>query len=322
MMPFQLSYEVPPECPDEAAFVEGVRARLPADFAASARDQQGVISVRVRRDHDGYSAFVDMPAAQGRRVTRVVAGKSCENVIRGSALVTALALEARVTEESAESDASSGAVSAPATSQPNRRLETRAAPPQAAVRPPSLNTPPPVSDQPAAFSLLAGGRGSLTTGVAPAAAFGLGVFVGLRHRSFGVGLTLERVRSGAVRYAGVRAEYALDSARLEAGFSLPLALALELEGLVSFEGGVLGAEALPDPPTVVEGERGTVAWLSPGAGLRLRVFGGPVFVAAEVHGRTPLVQERFFVNVDGVRHVVYRVPFFSVGGAVTVGARF
>jgi hypothetical protein len=317
-MPFQLSYGVPPECPNEAAFVEGVRARLPVGFEASLNDPAITIVVRVVRDGDGYSASIDVPAARGQRATRVVAGKSCENVVRGSALVTALALEARVSENAENTE-----LAPPAPTPPTTLPRPSPAAPPTSARPRAGTAPPARPASVAApFEFLAGARGSLATGVAPTPAFGLGVFVGVGYRALRVGLTLESTRSGPVRSEGVRADYGLDSARLEVGASLPLSSALELEGLASFEGGVLGAEAIPEPPTVVDGTRGSVAWLAPGAGLRLRVFGGPVFVASEIHGRVPLVQERFFVDVEGDRRVVYHVPYFSVGGALVVGARF
>jgi hypothetical protein len=318
---FQLSYDVPPECPNQAAFEEGVRSRLPAGSEEKAGEPVIAIDVRVTRGADGYRAIVEVPAANGRRATRTVSGKSCENVIRGSALVTALALEARVADEAPSEGASAepSPVSPPSPAPPPP-------PPPAPVRPVAAVTPSPskerATSEPSAFEILLGVRGSSTAGVAPGVAFGLGVFAGVRYRALGVGLSIEGTRSGRVRSEGVPAEYSLDCARLEAGLSLSLAPPLELEGVVSFEGGVLGAEAIPDPPIVVEGTHGSAAWWAPGVAGRLRVRGGPVFVSAEVFGRAPLVRERFFVDIDGERRVAHRVPYFSVGGALMAGVRF
>jgi hypothetical protein len=152
--------------------------------------------------------------------------------------------------------------------------------------------------------------------------FGLGVYAGVRHSALSVGVTVEGVRSGRVRSEGVPAEYALDCARLEGGLSVSLASGLEFEGVVSFEGGVLGAEASPEPPIVVQGTRGSVAWLAPGVALRAHLTAGPVFISADAFGRAPLVRERFFVDIDGERRVAHRVPYFSVGGGLMAGARF
>lgn len=322
MLPFQLSYDVPPECPNQAAFEEGVRARLAPDPQVSAGDPVIAVGVRVTREADGYRAIVDVPVAGGQRATRTVSGQSCENVIRGSALVTALALEARVADETPETSpaAPESTANAPATAAPP------ASKPRAPVRKAAtLTSPPPpagTTHAPAAFEILLGVRGSTTTGVAPNPAFGLGVFAGVRYHAFGAGITLEGTRSARVRSEGVPAEYALDCARLEASWSWALAPSLALEGVVSFEGGVLGAEATPDPPTVVEGTRGAVAWLAPGIAGRWRVQGGPVFLSVEVFGRAPLVRERFFVDIDGERRVAHRVPYFSAGGGLTAGVRF
>lgn len=324
MPPFQLSYDVPPECPNQAAFEEGVRARLPAGTEGSSGEPAIAIDVRVTRDAGGYRAVVDVPVAFGQRATRTVSGKSCENVIRGSALVTALALEARVAEETPYENPSSEPAPAPQPSPSPTPAPPKSAPvpvrPVAPISP--SRSPAPETEARTPFEILLGARGSATTGVAPVAAFGLGVFAGVRHRRFGVAVSVEGVRSGRVRSAGVPAEYTLDCARLEASSSFSPAASLELEGVVSFEGGVLGAEATADPPTVVEGKRGSVAWLAPGIAGRLLVSGGPVFVSAEVFGRAPLVRERFFVDIDGERRVAHRVPYFSVGAGLMAGARF
>jgi hypothetical protein len=324
MPPFQLSYDAPPECPNQAAFEEGVRSRLPAASQEQAGEAVIAIDVRVTRGADGYRAIVEVPAANGRRATRTVSGKSCENVVRGSALVTALALEARVADDAPSESASAepAPTSPPSPPSPAPPPASRPAP----VRPVTAIAPSPpkerATSEPATFEILLGVRGSSTAGVAPGVAFGLGVFAGVRYRALGVALGIESARSGRVRSEGVPAEYSLDCARLEAGLSLALSPPLELEGLVSFEGGVLGAEALPDPPIVVDGTHGSAAWWAPGVAGRLRVSARPVFVSAEVFGRAPLVRERFFVDIDGERRVAHTVPYFSVGGALMAGARF
>lgn len=325
MLPFQFSYDVPPECPNQAAFEEGVRARLPVGSEVSPGDAVIAIDVRVTRETDGYRAIVDVPVAGGQRATRTVSGKSCENVIRGSALVTALALEARVADEAPREISSEAPAPTPAPAPAPTPAPPLASKQPAPVRAAAASAPSPpaaTTNVPAPLEILLGVRGSATSGVAPAAAFGLGLFAGVRHRALSVGVTVEASRSGRVRSEGVPAEYALDCGRLEASWAWSLASSLEIEGVVSFEGGVLGAEAAPDPPTVVEGNRGSVAWLAPGIAARLRVHGGPVFVAGEVFGRAPLVRERFFVDIDGERRVAHRVPYFSAGGGLMAGVRF
>jgi len=94
------------------------RSALPGEMARS-------FVVTVTLDENGASARVDFVDADGTAITRGVRGETCDEVVSGIALVTALAIDARAGSESA--------VPAPAAS-------VEAPPPKAKPPPPK---PPP-----------------------------------------------------------------------------------------------------------------------------------------------------------------------------------
>jgi hypothetical protein len=311
----RIAYEAPLDCPAKPAFLDQVRARLTAGWEAPEGELARTMDVRVRNDGVRYVATLTFTTPEGIDVRRVVSGKSCDSVVTGIALVTALAIEARLAatpQESAEE------IAPPRPSEP-LPAKPRAEPLAARVSPPA---PAPDAAPGSPWRVELGTRISWVAGVGPASALGPGAFVRAGPPPFKLGLVFDSVRSGVVREHGVRASYELHSVRLEGGAALPATNWLELEALCFFEGESLSAASVLDPPVVVRPSRGFATFAAPGAAVGASVRVPPFFLGVEGMARFPLIREQFYVRIEEERRFVHRVPYFSLGVALVLGAAF
>jgi hypothetical protein len=304
----RLVYDAPPGCPDRAALLEGVRARIGSAWEAPEGELARQIDVHVQARGGRFVATVEFVDVEGQRVTRSVGGEQCQNVVNGIALVTALAIESRVEEALDQSEP----VSAP--------------PPAAApARPPSPRPLPSGSlSSPAPWGAFrAGLRGSGVTAVGPELALGAGFFGGLEWGALRFGLTLDMVRSPNVERNGIPADYTLASGRLEGGAGFWPAPSLALEAAAFFELGSLSAETRENPPRVTRPGGGSALFSAPGVVGRAVAFSDPLIVTLEVMGRLPLNREEFGVD-NGLPDppIAYKVRPFSAGAALGAGVRF
>jgi hypothetical protein len=318
----RIRYVAPSECPAEGVFLREVRARLSSDWEAPEGELARLMDVRVERDDDArYLATLRFTTPEGIAVRRVVVGKACESVVSGGALVAALAIEARLSETTEETAAETPPTETrPLTSAP--RSNPVRAPEPVRARPPNppARRSPPAAGSPWRVEL--GARLAWVTGVGPSSAIGPGAFVHTGPLPLKLGLSFDSVRSGNERERGVLASYELHSARLEAGVALPVTTWLHFDALGLFEAGSLSASAVLDPPTVVRSSRGYATWVAPGGAGRLSLRFDPWIFGIEGMARFPLVQEQFYVRIEDERRPVHRVPYFSAGVALALGAGF
>jgi hypothetical protein len=305
----RLAYQAPPGCPDRAALLEGVRARIGSAWEAREGDLARPIDVRVRSRGGRFVATIEFVDVEGQRVTRSVGGELCHNVVNGIALVTALAIESRVEEALDESEPETPATRAPAPGTPVPGPAPRV-------------LPPPPRPRPQYRGASRGGlRGLGVTGVGPELALGAGIFGGWERGALRFGLALDLVRSPNVVRNGIPADYILASGRLEAGLGLWLSHAVGVEGVAFFEAGSLSAETREQPPRVTTAGSGSAPFAAPGLAGRLLVVADPLIATLELMGRVPLVREEFGVNA-GERQRAYLVRPFSAGAALGAGVRF
>jgi hypothetical protein len=306
----RLVYDAPPACPDRAALLEGVRARIGSEWEASEGELARQIDVRVQARNARFVATIEFVDVEGQRVTRSVAGEQCQNVVNGIALVTALAIESRVEEALDQSEPVAPAERAPSPASPAPRAAPR-------VTRPSPPAPVP------AGGLRAGIRGSGVTGVGPELALGAGFFAGIEWGALRFGLALDVVRSPNVERNGIPANYTLGSGRLEAGLGTWFTETIGLDGIAFMEVGSLRAETTVKPPRVTVPDSGSALFLAPGVVARLLAFQDPLFVELELMGRFPLIREEFGVD-NGLPDppITYKVRPFSAGAALGAGVRF
>lgn len=146
----RLDYRAPLECPDVPVFVERVKKRIPSARLATPDELARAVTIVVGFDEDGYMARLDFVDVRGETITRTLSGSTCDEVVSGIALVTALALEAQ-RELSREVGADPAAPSAetPGDAPPAADAPVQAEPgPPAPVAPSPVAPPPPPRDEP------------------------------------------------------------------------------------------------------------------------------------------------------------------------------
>jgi hypothetical protein len=136
----RLDYRAPVECPDAPIFIERVRTRVPSARMAEPEDLAREVSIVVALDEEGYMARLDFVDVRGDTITRTLAGKTCDEVVSGIALVTALALEAQ--HETTQND------TAPATTTANEPSGEETPPGPPLTAPPSTPIEPESAPRP------------------------------------------------------------------------------------------------------------------------------------------------------------------------------
>lgn len=334
----RLDYRAPVGCPEASAFIERVRQRVPTARMATPEELARELVIVVEEDEDGFSARLDFVDVRGETITRTLAGKTCDEVVSGIALVTALALEAQHESAGATPDATPGA--APAEAPASGEGEPAAAdnlpepappsPPPAkpvvAQRPKlrSKPSPPRAHPRPAAPHLLygAGLAGGNAWSVAPGtplafdAAFRLGhsalsgsVRVGAR-----TWISDEKVGSRSASFLGYAA--GLDVCPV----AWPAETPLRVEPCLGTTLGVLeGKGDASGTLPVTESKR--ILWADVRGILRLRLaVTAQVDLEAQGELGVPLRTHRFlFQNPD---ETVFQVPAFGPGWRAGVMLHF
>lgn len=302
----RLDYVAPAECPAAAAFSSEVQARLTQGRITESAVLARTYRVRVARDGDAFVARLEFTDVDGARAEREVRSATCDEAARAMALVTALAIEARVAEEE----------QAAKKPEPRPSPEPSAPAPQPAPRPARAEPRTP-SDPTFGFGTEVGADSSFAPKLAPSIALAAEAFVG-------PGLARARIRfadSGPTRVDGGSAEFSLWVLGVEA---CPAALR-PLAGLAllpcgGLEGGVVRA-AGKKSERITEPKSTSGLWFSPELALRVELLPDPG-LAFGFEGALgfPVTRHEFVLEKPDV--VVHEVPavVWKLGAGLT--ARF
>lgn len=239
--PVRFEYSAPAGCPSQAIFEGRVRERSLHQRAAVPGELGRSFVVTVSVDATGATARVDFVDPDGSSVSRSVRGATCDEVVSGIALVTALAIDARA---GAEAPPPAPSASAPAPSP--TPAQPRA--PAAAVPAESESSLKFFAGLGAGYQSYAGPQGALSLDVFVAASFGEAGPVArasLFHLRADV---TDGEREGRLRTYGVRLEGCPLSLRLAPAFVEPC-LGTGIGAL--FSSGIQSA-ALPSPDDAVQ----------------------------------------------------------------------
>lgn len=310
--PVRLQYAAPAGCPSEAVFTERVRARTSHVELAEPLELARSFSVVLEVDAGGVVGRVGFVDVDGKAVSRVVRGDTCDEVVSSLALVTALALDATPGEAVAEP--------------PPLEPPVVAAPTQAAHGSP---TPPPPSAphpaEPALAAATAGFGAGFIGWAGPGGGLGLDAFFAWSFRPSGPSLRLSAWHwRSSDESAGHEAVFRSWGGRLE-GCPWTLARAgFFAEPCLGTDLGLFRAEGLKDA-TVSHPETSNLFWrdvLVVGrVGARL---GRRVVIEAQGDLTFPLLRQDFGFNAPSGQSTgtVYEIPVVSGGAELHVGVRF
>jgi hypothetical protein len=289
----RVTYRAAPGCPDAAAFLERVRERTP--HAVLGQDgANAAFVVTVRSAEGASSGRVDFADSTGERVVRHVAGSTCDEVVSAAALITALAVEAKLTTSDPP---------------PHGHVEKAAPLPDVA-----REAEPPRGSPTWSVGATAGvDSWSLPSSAYSAAVFGeLGSAAPFRYVRLGI-----RGATGATSIDERNASFRLLAGRLSlCPFAIDLAPQFELTPCAGIDIGPLHGEgqasaALPNTRSA------TIFWGAAHAALRLRWRMARAFTF-ELGGELgfPLVRHDFVFELP--HQMVGQVPV--VGAGIALGA--
>jgi hypothetical protein len=315
----RVTYRAPPECPGEETFLSDVRARIGRQWEAALGEPARAIDVSVTVTGLRSVGRIDFIDGGGRHVSRMVSGEKCADVVKGIALVTALAIEARVPDVAeAEPAAPPPSEPAPAAAQPapaSAPVQKPAALPAAAEHASAPRSS--ASATPVHVDL--GVAGAAISDVGPGPAFGGRVVAGLGWRKgpdvrFGV-----EYLTAATTIAGVSVQtYALGGRLSACPFAFPLggsARALPCAGLAA---GIAHAETRASAGLAATGS-GNPPYVAPFAELRFDVAFSKLFIEASAEVR--FVVDPPTYGLEPPHEQLYRVPVVAAGGCLGVGLR-
>ncbi|HEX4477454.1 MAG TPA: hypothetical protein VH142_20330 [Polyangiaceae bacterium] len=121
----RIAYDAPADCPSRDAFLARVRSRVGTAWEAPADGAARTVQVTVVREFGNSAARLAFVDENGRPVHRAVSGATCDEVVSAIALVTALAIESRLT---GGSDANDGAGAARGEARGEAAAPTETAP--------------------------------------------------------------------------------------------------------------------------------------------------------------------------------------------------
>jgi len=110
----RIAYDAPANCPSRDAFLARVRSRVGTAWEAPPDGPARAVQVTVVRESAKSAARLAFVDENGRPVHRAVSGATCDEVVSAIALVTALAIESRLTGGSDASDGAGVEAAAPA----------------------------------------------------------------------------------------------------------------------------------------------------------------------------------------------------------------
>jgi hypothetical protein len=319
-------YIAPPECPSEQQFRDLVRARLLADPRAgnSAADKSAdsPVSVEVRLEPSQHRATLLLKERDASPVERVVDGDSCEELVSGLALITALAFGA------AREPTKPTATTEP--SQPIAPIPTSGRPPPLEPKPAAESTTASHRDQtrsnastlgPLAIEVGAGGWAN--TWSAPNGELGLDLFVRMAPQP-GRGWSLRAAALYGFRtsYVGDRAaDFTFIGGRAD---GCPLAHSfrpwLSAEACLGLELGALRGRGR-DSSALLEEASDTVFSATALITGRIRThFSERFFLEAQGDLGLPLVRHEFVFEEPTQR--IFQIPVIGFSARLGLGVQF
>jgi hypothetical protein len=324
---FRFDYRAPVECPGVAAFEGRVRERSVHFRAAAQGELARTFDVAVVVEGQGASARVEFVDGDGSQVFRTVAGATCDEVVSSIALVVALAIDARATQEEGR------ASSAPSTSTPRDIRQ-----PLRPDGPPRTRNQPPSSSARSSAIATAERRGAsafhawmstvgLGAGVAshegPSGALVLDAFLATRPFSprWSLRGSLVHFRSRATTRSGQEATFRGYAFRAEACPWALLARRFFVEPCAGVDVGAIEAEGLAGALVVNPRSRWRFWWQAV-AISRLGVLLGAVVLEAQGELAAPLLSYRFGFGPETGGVSVFEMPRVGVAARAGAGVRF
>ncbi|MBI3203722.1 MAG: hypothetical protein HYZ29_19440 [Myxococcales bacterium] len=302
----RLELDAPEGCPSAAEFQHEVETRLDRGRIAGSTDLARTYRVKVTQGDPGTVATLDFTDQDGTRASREVTGASCSEAVSAIALVTALAIEARVAKDEAP---------APAPLREAPKLP-------AAPKPPRHSAPPPRAARALPdFVFGFGASVGVDQGFAPKLAPAVAAVGEVLHHSHAARISLRFSDTGPARVDSGIAEFSLYAARLSAcpvrlepGASLALVPCAGAEvGLVRAAG--KAGERIVEPKSADE------PWLAGHVLARLELLPDPG-LAFGLEGALgfPFTRHEFVLEKPEV--VVHEVPAVTWSASVGMVARF
>jgi hypothetical protein len=289
---FRASYVAPEACPDREAFIRAVEKRLPG-WKHDETSAERSVQVHVQSTPAGFIGTVSLDQT---RSVREIDGPRCDAVVRGLALVAAVALDptSAVTTEPAED---------PPAQQP------RPAAPPAPPSPPALVGPALPQQtraaKPARLSFGFGAAGGILFGPAPSALYGVEVrgLVADSDRRFVAHLGAGRLVNGDVAVTSGRASFELTYAELAGCYRPIRGSVLAVSTCLTLQAGSLAASGEPTPP-LVEPKTSRQLWAAAGGRIELAFpLGRNLELGAGAGAGTPFRKyEYLFENPDEEVH--------------------
>jgi hypothetical protein len=322
-----IAYRAPNECPSEAAFVREVLRRLSAVRVTDAADAERHFVVDVQSTSTDGRARLEFVDAEGSRVERELSARNCREAANGIALVTAVAIDPRLSiadeppEERHETEPTRASEPTSA-SEPTPRQTARQTTRATSQNVDSLPSRSKEVDR-AGWPWLAGVAGGVVSDVAPVWAATADAFAEAGPtRSFRGRLTLGYSDTGQFDLQGGLARFQLGFARTElCPVAIRVANAIAFRPCAGVEAGALRAEGGASPRLAEPKSTPLVPWFAGIAALRAELELGSIF-STELEGqlRVPFLHHRYVF--ERPEQVVFETPDFGAGLLVGARARF
>ena len=304
--PIIIAYRAPAECPTQQAFLDQLRRRgIRAPIAApGARARTFDIDVTIDARAHGRLTVL---GTDGERVTRLVEGKSCDELVSGLAVMTAVAISPNATLEP-PSDAP------PPPPAPSPLPEPPRPPPR--PRPPLVASSRAPEARASRLGVSLGLRAFSAFAVAPDPIVGAGVFVGLAYGRASMRVGVEQTLPDTIGAGFARARFAWTTAPIEL---CPTSAQLAWVELAPC--GVLTMGAIWATDSGGLQPRDDVRfWASAGARGRARAaFARRWWIELSVAGAATLTRDRFILRPNTP---VYEPGPASVELGLAMGVRF
>jgi hypothetical protein len=309
----RVTYRGSAGCPDSIAFLEQVRARVGSAWEAPPNELARTIEVRVAGGGDRSVARIDFVDENNQPITRVVTAQTCDEVVTGIALVTALAIESRIAEAVGKSEPPTAVAGGPAASAAEPP-KTQAPEASKAVVPPAVaepvREPPEPPRAPPHYDI--GGGVIASVGALPGISPGFRGFIGLGWSGgpdFRVGGEFSNTGNvnSTVNGNAYDSKFTLALGRASV---CPIALGdkarfLPCGGLEIGQLKARGQSSTPATGLQVEGDTASALWVAPFVSVRGDVTWEIFFAEAEVSLAVPLSPvDRDFV----IRRTVHGNP--------------
>lgn len=302
----RIDYSAPGECPAAPAFQREVETRLDRGRIAGSTDLARTYRVTVESRQDGARVTLEFTDHDGSRASREVTSASCEEAVSAMALITALAIEARVAKE--------GVAPTPLPATPS-------SPPPPPPPPDESPAPPPTPRAAPATVFGFGASVGIERGFAPKVAPAVAAVAELLHHQHAARASLFYSDTGPATIDAGSAEFALVALRLSGcPWRLSAGTSVALVPCAGLDAGVVRA-AGQESERIVRPKSAREPWLaahalgrvelSPDPGLSFGVEGAVGF---------PLTRHEFVFEKPAA--VVHEVPAVSWSASAGMVARF